>query len=639
MCEAALKTMNSKLNDPGTYQQRHGERGAALITVLLMSVLLLAAGGALILTTVITATNAIDATGESQAYFSSEAGLQAALNVMRGNVAPNPAPTPAPGATPIPVGQIGDHLKINFRRAVTRYNSNHPSDSNAMPMRLSRWLPYMSGDYSDRVAIGDPATYSPLNSMAYSVEVEDPDDSAHVAFSTAGEFSCGGSADCTLVSSDTIRFNDATGQVTIRYIPNSGDIADAYPTVTSNLGRFEVTANGIPVNLNSGARFTLTINQTEPWEASTTFQASISGTMLAATSNLRFNFAYTSATAGEARYKLDNSASNLVILHPAQGQTILNVTITPPDPRRLLIRSTGYGPRGSQKSMAMMLDRAKFDLDPPAPIVIRGADPTAAGSTPAEIVSFDLGSSNAKHYSGTDLGGIDAPRPTVAISLYDWNKVDEGVKKGATVGDPEVSILNLDDVPSPWPSPTPARLQPAPATSPPSVVTPDWLETADKARVFLMEMEALARGTDVTTATPNGRYITGPWSGAAGSTTIPKITFVDGNCTLDGGAGLLIVTGTLTLTGNNEFKGIILVLGEGVVTRSGGGGGDTEGSWIVARFIRNPTVGQNRNFLAPNFDVSGGGNSDFDFNSKWVKTANNLLGGRVRGVVEYNEEF
>ena len=75
---------------------RAGERGAALITALLVSMLLLTAGGALLFTTAMTAANAVDSTAEAQAYYAADAGLQAALTVMRRNVsATNPAGTTA----------------------------------------------------------------------------------------------------------------------------------------------------------------------------------------------------------------------------------------------------------------------------------------------------------------------------------------------------------------------------------------------------------------------------------------------------------------------------------------------------------------------------------------------------------------
>src|SRR5712672_3402561 len=67
-------------------QRRPNERGAALITMLLTSILLLAAGGALIMTSALSATNATDSISETQAYYAGEAGLQATLNALRGNV-------------------------------------------------------------------------------------------------------------------------------------------------------------------------------------------------------------------------------------------------------------------------------------------------------------------------------------------------------------------------------------------------------------------------------------------------------------------------------------------------------------------------------------------------------------------------
>lgn len=54
----------------------------------------------------------------------------------------------------------------------------------------------------------------------------------------------------------------------------------------------------------------------------------------------------------------------------------------------------------------------------------------------------------------------------------------------------------------------------------------------------------------------------------------PRLTFVDGDLGVSGemsGAGLLVVTGNLSVTGRLEFYGLILVLGGGRLTSSGGG--------------------------------------------------------------------
>lgn len=641
-------------------QARARERGAALITVLLVSTLMLAAGGAVIMSTAMTATNSIDSTGEAQAYTAAEAGIQAALNVMRGNVAPSPLPTPNAGST------VSDDNKINFRRAVTRGSSsspstpssNKPSDPASAPIRLSRWLTYNytspDSTYPDRVILGDPATYSPLTGMAYRVEVEDPDASDTVDFTTEGVFDCRGVSNCTVSANKrTITFTTPVlglGSLSITYLPRAAASFTAWPANTAQtFGKFTVSTTGVSVSIPSlgttKPTFTLRVTQTKPWSGTTQFVATVESTSVPAVSVSTLDFTYKSATAEETRYQLCNSCDPLEILKPSAGDTTIGSTITAPNPRRLIIRSIGYGPRGAQKRLAAELNRFKLELDPPAPIVIRGADPDPAGSVPAEM-TFDLGDSAAKHYSGADLGGIDSPKPTVAINLYDWHAGRGGIKKGSTVADPELSILDVDTIPNPWPTPAPTPLSPAPGTpgvsAPESVLTPDWLTTADKARTFLLEMEKTARETDVTTGRPNGRYFDASnkasLNGYAGDDDpyTPMITFVDSDFTLEGGAGLLIVTGRLTLKGNDDFKGIILVLGKGEVVRSGSGNGKVQGSWVVAHFNRTFPLGtESRKFLAPSFDVSGGGNGAFDFDSRKIRDANNVLGGRIVGVVEY----
>ena len=279
--------------------------------------------------------------------------------------------------------------------------------------------------------------------------------------------------------------------------------------------------------------------------------------------------------------------------------------------------------------MSLLVNRFALDIQPPAPITIRGADPTTvAGTTTYPQMTFNLGSSNAKNYSGTDVDNPTTPaKPTVAISLTDWNPGNDGVIKGSTVSNPKFGILQLpgawNTIPTPWTvtTDTNSPWYPTPVV-PPSYATPPWfLVDADKARAFLDEAQALAQA--------EGKYQNTAFSGTLGSDNDPDFRFVDGNCSLDGGAGLLIVTGDLDLNGNDDFHGIVLVLGNGRVTRSGSGNGNILGAWFVAAFNR--TSG---NFTAPSFDVSGGGNGDFQFSSKYIGYGNGAPGRGVMGLVE-----
>ena len=128
------------------------------------------------------------------------------------------------------------------------------------------------------------------------------------------------------------------------------------------------------------------------------------------------------------------------------------------------------------------------------------------------------------------------------------------------------------------------------------------------------------------------------FSGYAGTTAEPKFTFVNGNCTLDGGAGLLIVTGDLIMSGNPTFNGVVLVLGGGSINREGGGNGNIHGTIYIAKFARSWPASENNlphPFLAPSFHTSGGGTADLRYDSEWVQKAKDALGDIVRDVREY----
>src|SRR5881394_681539 len=117
------------------------ERGAALVTVLMISIPLLMAGGSLILITSMSTANTADIAAETKAYYAAEAGAQQVLQVMRGNVAPNPL------FATNPMGSIATANQIDFRKAVTQSTSNLSDDP--LNPRLSHWLSYDS-TYTDR---------------------------------------------------------------------------------------------------------------------------------------------------------------------------------------------------------------------------------------------------------------------------------------------------------------------------------------------------------------------------------------------------------------------------------------------------------------------------------------------------------
>lgn len=417
-----------------TIDQRNGERGAALITCILISTMLLAIAGTVILTSGMSATTAIDSTAEMQAYYGAESGLEATLNVLRGNVAPDAS---------LPV-----NTKIGFRNALQLDTSNHADDREpGTDRKLSGWLSY-----------GDNGRVTPAGAdFSYRVALTDPDD------------------------------------------PN--------------------------------------------------------GTQLATDPN----------------YK----------------------------PRRVLVQSFGYGPRGSAKQMEMVVERVKFDVHANAALAIRSADDGTS------VMTFTIGESAAKDYSGHDYTGTEPALPSFAVtSAVDKVKAEDVITKGSTVAAEQVRLADIASL-------------------------PDFLQTADNARTFLNYMQGVSRSM--------GRYYPS-FNGYAGSDASPQLTFVNGNCNLDGGSGLLIVTGNLVMNGNPTFKGIILVLGNGYVERDGAGNGKVLGTMFVAKFARSWPAsenGQPHPFLAPTFITNGTGTSDLRFDSPSVQKGKDVLGTIVRDVREF----
>ena len=290
------------------------------------------------------------------------------------------------------------------------------------------------------------------------------------------------------------------------------------------------------------------------------------------------------------------------------------VSITDPDntpvtrpPLRLIVESTGLGPRGAQKKLFLMLTANSLNITVPAPLVLRGHDNLTTN------VVLNLGDSNSKVYSGIDAAGVDTTKPSIAINAHDVATVQAAYQaKPGTVANPKYAVLDLPNDPHP------------------TGVKPPWfMRTANEARAFLAEAETMARACSApgTPCLMRGSVVSS-LSGPAGSVADPQFTVVKGDCNLDGGAGLLVVTGALTMNGNRSFSGLVLVLGTGQVLKTGGGTGDLMGALMIARF------GATGNFLEPSFVVTGGGNSNHQYDSRAILNSVVMAGPSVLGIAE-----
>lgn len=584
---------------------RKSERGAALVLVLFASLLVLACALMLLLTTTISTTNAISSTDEMQAYYAAEAGLQDALNVLRGNVAPHP----------------NDGTKMNFKNAINVGTSNNPSSGVA---QLSRWLVYnYPTDSPNRVTLSP--NYSTNDGIAYAITgISDPDNSREVIYSTGGAFN----SNSISTSSSNLSLG---GGVSVTYTPQTSTNITTNGNPTLGTIAFSGVKNNTSIDFASQATtFTLQITETGPLPIgssspiSVSVKATFQGSITSTGSVVSLTFPNQTIEMAGIGTLFTMPAQSIQI--PASGtSTTLQTVVSSPEPGRLIIKVVGYGPHGASKNLQMMVSRFGIDYDPVATFVVRGAGNDSTSSS-----TISIGSSANYVYSGVD-NALGQPLPAFMVTTTpDFTNLSNLKSNNPTAltGDSTGFIPNLKQATLPTDS----------------SLLPKWLQTTSDpvfgARAFVEQLRKASQqqfyGCGGSTNSSCDRYFNTAGGDAAPTefgtgTTDGLFTFVDGDVSLPntGGKGLLVVTGTLSMNGSQTFDGLVLVLGGGVIDRSGGGNGTSLGAFVVARF------GSSGDFLAPTFTSSGSGTSTLQLDRNKVKTALRLGGIPVLSVSEY----
>jgi hypothetical protein len=316
------------------------------------------------------------------------------------------------------------------------------------------------------------------------------------------------------------------------------------------------------------------------------------------------------AADGSSRFQVTD------ILDPDNQNTLLNCDKAAYKPDRLRIRVTGLGPRDSRKNLEVIINRYTLDYNVKAVVTLPNGS--------ADPVSFALGDSNVTSTSGVDFSNPSTSLDAFAVSNNDYNRTNNVI---------DGCLPDGSNCSGSAPKVTPGN---------PTVLdggnTPSFLQSVTNARQFLYGPQGM-----MNAAINQGRYFTtaadalASTAGIGASNPDGVLTFVDGDMTLGPGnptgQGTLIVTGNLTLEGNFNFNGVILVLGGGEVYRKGGGHGNIYGAMFVAKFAR--TGADTDVFQAPVFDISGGGTSNIQYSSDAVDKAKAVGGHSVRGIHEY----
>ena len=315
------------------------------------------------------------------------------------------------------------------------------------------------------------------------------------------------------------------------------------------------------------------------------------------------------STDGGSRFQVTS------IMDPDNQDSVTKCAEATYKPDRVRIRVLGLGPRDSRKNMEVVVARYTVDYAVNAVVTL----PNESGNP----MGFALGGSNVTSTSGTDVSGSGVTISAYSVSGADYNTtnnvIDGCLPDGSNCGNgPNVS--------------------PGDPTILGDTNTPSFLKSVSKAREFLYGSEGMMQS-----AINQGRYFTSgadaiaSAAGLGASNPDGVLTFVDGDLVLGpgnpSGQGTLIVTGQLTLDGNFNFNGVIMVLGAGNVLRSGGGQGNIFGAIFVANF--NKTGADTDLFGAPTFNTNGGGTSNIQYSSSAIDMAKSVGGHAVRGVREY----
>lgn len=110
--------------------------------------------------------------------------------------------------------------------------------------------------------------------------------------------------------------------------------------------------------------------------------------------------------------------------------------------------------------------------------------------------------------------------------------------------------------------------------------------------------------------------------------TNPPITFINGDWSNCSGTGILLVTGTLTCSGNTSYTGLIFVIGTGKLQGNGGGNGQYTGAIWIAKI-----KDSSGNLLSTPgeaiYDWNGGGGNGIVYDPSWYSKLAMAFGYRI----------
>jgi len=292
-----------------------------------------------------------------------------------------------------------------------------------------------------------------------------------------------------------------------------------------------------------------------------------------------------------------------------------------------IVTALAYTPSGSRR--VGQYETAAFSINPPYTGL--GLDGAGANFNPTSSNNFFINGVDSGvagfTASGGAAGACTPSGPSVVPAVVVANAADRASDIIAVQGPPDRSSLYAGCLATAsCTTSSGPLLYGYPSIVDGSVTGTNQLTGLWSSPSLLNTMVAsLANGADVTLSCGIGTACSG--TAPYGTSANPQITYVNGdfNFGTSSGAGVLVVTGTLNMDGAANFNGLILVIGQGILSVGGGGGGQINGTLFLADTNSHTSpYAQLSTLGTPTYIWAGGGNNGIQYNSCWAGIGNRL---------------
>jgi hypothetical protein len=282
---------------------------------------------------------------------------------------------------------------------------------------------------------------------------------------------------------------------------------------------------------------------------------------------------------------------------------------------KVLLTSTASGPNNTKAVVEISVSL------PPPPSSTPMSFPNNPGtiSLLGNSASFIGGNSNAKSMNGDDQCGAASPLPVVAVSAAGSLP---GIQSSINGSKPKTYHTTVNGVSVD----ASTHMNDIAKTMTPAQMTSAGYNLNDAASLnqLVNDIQALPQAVTVADGAQSSDV-----PGGMGTAANQKIIVANGDFTLSpaqSSFGILVVKGTLTFNGNINHTGIIMVIGEGVMLRNGGGNGTISGAvWVANTAGADGVPGTADDAMGASvLNTSGGGASNVQYCSSAVANALSL---------------